>query len=173
MTRIRWQFFLSVSRGNPSCSKIISSAIAITISSRQARWLTTRRKSSLFSSKLRTVCLDSRVTLYMHVNTKASFTGTVAISVNAIKPSAYVRRLRQSTLWYKYVQEGRGTYSRWTERRRDEGVRPWARPKLSMESFALWPFVYTGAKVLQPRGAPLQRNRATRYVILLSIKSEK
>lgn len=90
--------------------------------------------------------------------TKASyFTGTVAISVNTIKPSAHVPRLRPSRGVWKYVQEEAYTrYSRAeprTERERAGETReecPWTpRPKLPMESFALWPFVYIGAKVLR------------------------
>jgi len=49
--------------------------------------------------------------------TKASyFTGTVAISVNTIKPSVHVRRLRQSLGAWKYVQEGRELFSSGTGR---------------------------------------------------------
>lgn len=78
--------------------------------------------------------------------TKASyFTGTVAISVNTIKPSVHVQRLRQSLRVWKYLQEGHPLFS---NAKRDGRGTP-LDSKLSMESFALWPFVYTDAKVLQ------------------------
>lgn len=53
--------------------------------------------------------------------TKASyFTGTVAISVNTIKPSVHVPRLRQSRGVWKYVQEA---YTLFSSRAESEGKR--------------------------------------------------
>jgi len=61
--------------------------------------------------------LHSRATLYMRVHTHTRttkafyFTGIVAISVNTIKPSVHVPRLRRSRGVWKYVQEAYTLFS--------------------------------------------------------------
>lgn len=61
--------------------------------------------------------------IHMHRHTRSGaskapyFTGTVAISVNTIKPSAHVRRLRQSRVWNTCFQEGHTLFTNDAERK--------------------------------------------------------
>lgn len=93
---------------------------------------------------------------------------TLAISVNTIKPSAHTYARSSTSV------SGRGVRSERREAsvpKREGPVRPWPRPNLSMESFALWPSVHSDAtRAVLPTTAPiLPRNRFASILFSLTL----